>query len=95
MIREICVYAPQSRKPDIQKDKFYDKLVHEWGINGKKELTLGIGNFNGHVGKKWINLEVYTGKMKYESKISKVEYCLNLIIKKIYVWRIHGLKRRR
>ena len=29
MMQVICVYAPQSGKPDIQKDKLYDKLVHE------------------------------------------------------------------
>ena len=52
MIRVICVYAPQSGKPDIQKDKFYNELVHEWDMKGTKELTLGIGNFIGHVEKK-------------------------------------------
>ena len=52
MIRVICVYAPQSRKPDIQKDKFYDELVHEWDMKGTKELTLGIGDFNGYAAKK-------------------------------------------
>ena len=30
MIQVICVYAPQSKKPDIKKDKLYDELVHEW-----------------------------------------------------------------
>ena len=48
----ICVYTPQSGKPDIQKDEFYDELVHEWDIKGTKELSLGIGDFNDHVGKK-------------------------------------------
>ena len=52
MIRVICVYAPQSGKPDIQKDKFYDKLVHEWAMKDTKKLNLGVKNFNGHVGKK-------------------------------------------
>ena len=52
MIRAICVYAPQSVKPDIQKDKFYDDLVYEWNIKGTKELTFGIGDFNAYVEKK-------------------------------------------
>ena len=30
MIWVMCVYEFQSGKPDIQKDKFYDKLIHEW-----------------------------------------------------------------
>ena len=29
MIQVICVYAPQSGKPDIQKENFYDELVYE------------------------------------------------------------------
>ena len=49
MIQVICVYAPKSGKPNIQKDKFYDELVVEWDIRGTKELTLRIGDFNGHV----------------------------------------------
>ena len=52
MIQVMCVYAPQSEKPDIQKDKFYDELIYEWDMKGTKKLTLGIGDFNGHVGKK-------------------------------------------
>ena len=54
MIPMICVYALQcgNGKPDIQKDKFYDELVHEWDMKGTKELTLGTGDSNGHVGKK-------------------------------------------
>ena len=51
IIRVICVYAPQSGKPATQKNKFYDELIYEWDIKGTKELTLGIGNFNGHVKK--------------------------------------------
>ena len=38
-------------KDDIQKDKFYDELVHEWDVKGTQELTLEIGDLNGHVGK--------------------------------------------
>ena len=34
MIRVICVYATQSEKPDIQKDKFYDELV----MNGIRKV---------------------------------------------------------
>ena len=37
---------------EIQKDKFYGELVHKWDMKGRKELTLKIGDFNGHVEKK-------------------------------------------
>ena len=39
MIHMICVYAPQSGKLDIQKDKFYDELVCEWDMKGTKEWS--------------------------------------------------------
>ena len=42
MVWVICVRAPESGKPDIQKDKFYDKVVHEGDVKGTKDLTLGI-----------------------------------------------------
>ena len=58
----ICVYAPQSGKPDTQKNKFYDELVQEWDMKGTKELTLGIGDFNGHVGKKVDGFEGVHGR---------------------------------
>ena len=51
MIQVICVYAPHG-KPDIQKDKFIDELVQELDMKGTKELTLEIGDFNGHTEKK-------------------------------------------
>ena len=57
MIRVICVYASQSGKPDIQKGKLYDQLVHEWYMKSKKELILGIGDFNGLVENMWIDLK--------------------------------------
>ena len=41
MIQLIYVYASQSGKLDIQKDKFYDK-VDGWVMKGTKELTLEI-----------------------------------------------------
>ena len=41
IIRVICVYTFYSEKPDIQKDKFHDKLVHKWDMKDTKKLTLG------------------------------------------------------
>ena len=41
----MSTYAPQNGKPDIQKDNFYDELVHTWDMKGTKELTLRIGDF--------------------------------------------------
>ena len=68
MIQVICDYASQSGKPDIQKNKFYDELVHEWDMKSTNELTLGIGDFNGHV-RKVVGFKGVHGEMALESKI--------------------------
>ena len=99
IIRVICVHASQNGKPYIQKDKFYDKLVYVWVMKGTKELTLGIGDFmfisvNVHVGKNVNRFEVYIEETELESEIWKVEYCWNSAIRRIYVWQIHGLRKR-
>ena len=75
--------------------KCYDELVHEWDMKGTKELNFGIGGFNGHVGKRWMDLRLYMGEMEFGSKIWKVECCWNSEIRRIYVWRMHGSTRRR
>ena len=37
--------------------EFYYELVQEWDMKGRTELTLGIGDFDGHVGKKMDGFE--------------------------------------
>ena len=49
--------------------KFYEELVHEWDIKNTKELNLGIGDFNGHVEKRWMDLRMYMRKIELGSKI--------------------------
>ena len=53
---DLCLCTPKW-KPDIQKDKLYGELVCEWDMKSTKELTLGIGDFKGHVKKRWMNLK--------------------------------------
>ena len=77
MIQVISVYAPQSRNPNIQKDKFYGKLVHEWDMKGRKEMTLEIGDFNGHVKKKGGGFEA-AHKNGIGEQIWKVE-CVGIL----------------
>ena len=74
---------PKSEKPDIEKNKFCDELVHKWDMKGTKELTLGIKVFNDHVGKRRVDLRVYMGEIELESEIWKVECCWNPAIKRI------------
>ena len=51
--RVICAYGPQSGRPAAEKEHFYDELACEWDLCSNTEMVLGLGDFNGHVGK-WI-----------------------------------------
>ena len=46
-----CAYAPQSGKPDADKERFYEEMAREWSVANENELVLGLGDFNDHVGK--------------------------------------------
>ena len=51
VVRVICAYAPQSGKPDSDKELFYEEMAREWSMANANEMVLGLGDFNGHVGK--------------------------------------------
>ena len=51
MVRVICAYALQSGKPDAGKERFYEEMARERSMGNTNELMLGLGDFNGHVGK--------------------------------------------
>ena len=51
VVRVICAYAPQSGKPDPEKERFYEEMARKWSVVNENELVLGLGDFNGHVGK--------------------------------------------
>ena len=51
VVRVICACAPQSGKPDPEKERFYEEMAREWSVANENELMLGLGDFNGHVGK--------------------------------------------
>ena len=48
VVRVICAYAPQSRKPDSEKERFYEEMAREWSMANANEMILGLGDFNGH-----------------------------------------------
>lgn len=58
VVRIICVYGPQSGRTSAEKERFYDELASEWDRKNVGELVLGLGDFNGHVGKR---IEGYEG----------------------------------
>ena len=52
VVRAICAYGPQTGRPEAEKDRFYDELASEWDLGGIGEMVIGLGDFNGHVGKR-------------------------------------------
>ena len=46
-----CTNGPQSGRTAAEKEHFYDDLRSEWNLHSVGELVLGMGDFNGHVGK--------------------------------------------
>ena len=52
------MYGPHSGRMSVKKEHFYDDLRSEWDLHSVGELVLGMGDFNGHVGKR---IEGYEG----------------------------------
>ena len=51
VVRVICAYAPQSGKPDAEKERFYEEKAREWSMANANALVLKLRDFNGHVRK--------------------------------------------
>ena len=51
VVRVISAYAPQSGKPDAEKERLYEEMAREWSVANENKLVLGLGDFNGHFGK--------------------------------------------
>ena len=41
VVRVICAYAPQSGKPDAEKERFHEEMAREWSMANANELVLG------------------------------------------------------
>ena len=50
--RVICAYAPLVGRSECEKDQFYNGMASEWDLQNFGEVVLGLGNFNGHVGRR-------------------------------------------
>ena len=51
VVRVVCPYAPQSGISMGKKDFPYEDLSREWTTHHIRELIIGMGDFNGHVGR--------------------------------------------
>ena len=52
VIRVICVYALQVGRSESKKDQFCNDMASEWDLQSPGKVVLGLGNFNGHVGRR-------------------------------------------
>ena len=43
--------APQVGRSECEKDQFYNDMASEWDLQNPGEVVLGLGDFNGHVGR--------------------------------------------
>ena len=50
--------APQSRKSMNEVELFNEDLSREWTIHHTSELIIGMGDFNGHIGR---NIDGFQG----------------------------------
>ena len=62
VVRVICAYAPQSGKPDSEKEVFYEEMARDWSMANANEMVLRLGDFNGHVGKCAVGFEGIHGE---------------------------------
>ena len=53
VVRILCAYDPQSGRTSAEKERFMMRWRAMWDKKNAGELVLGLGYFNGHVGK-WI-----------------------------------------
>ena len=53
VIRVICAYAPQVGRSECEKYQFHNDMASKWDLKNSGEVVLGLGDFNGHVGR-WI-----------------------------------------
>ena len=52
VIRVIYAYAPHVGRSEGKKDQFYNDMASEWNLQSPGEVILGLGDFNGYVGRR-------------------------------------------
>ena len=46
--------APKVGRSECEKDQFYNDMASEWDLQNPGEVVLGLGDFNGDIGR-WID----------------------------------------
>ena len=83
VMRIICAYGTQSRRPDTGVHS-YDEMASEWDFASSSEIIVSLGDFNGHVGKCAEGFEVVHGG----NGIGKInaEDCWSFVSKESCAW---------
>ena len=58
VVKILFAHGLQSGRPVAEKQLFYDKVAYKWDLQSAGELVLGLGDFNGHVGRHSEGFEV-------------------------------------
>ena len=69
-------------------------MANEWGLQNPSEVILGIGDFNGHIGRRIDGFEgVHGGCGIGKRNVEGKDYS-SFVMKRSFAWQIHGFKRR-
>ena len=63
-MRMIYAYGTQAGRPVCEKDQLYNEMACEWDLQNPGEMILGLGNFNGHVGRRTDGFEGVHGRYR-------------------------------
>ena len=77
VVRVICAYAPQSGEQDAE-ERFYEEMAREWSMANANALVLGLGHFNGDVGKCAEGFEGIHGGYEIGKRIADGKMLLDL-----------------
>ena len=94
MCYRICAYAPQVGRSKCEKDQFYNGMASEWDLQNPSKVVLGMGNFNGHVGRQIDGFEGVHGGYGIGKENVEERRLLSFATKRSCAWQIHGMKRR-
>ena len=93
VIRVISVYGTQAGRSLEEKHQFYDDLAGEYEMQGCNEMVFGLGDFNGHVNREVEGYDGIHGGNGMEKEMQKEGCCWSFVMKGIYAWQTHGLRR--
>ena len=69
-------------------------MASEWDLQNPSEVVLGLGDFNGHVGRLIDGFEGCMVGMELAKEMLREEDYSSFVMKRSCMWQIHGSKRR-